>query len=61
MSDISLAIRQLLILQKGSVHARAEGSDVSIDLFVYDPSHILPALFAGLVGLSLLVHTYQNW
>ncbi|KAJ5081656.1 hypothetical protein NUU61_009920 [Penicillium alfredii] len=29
-------------------------------LYLYNPSHILPAVFAALVGISLLLHIYQN-
>lgn len=29
-------------------------------LFPYAPSHILPAVFAAVVGVSLLLHAYQN-
>ncbi|KAK4539697.1 hypothetical protein LTR36_010460 [Oleoguttula mirabilis] len=30
-------------------------------LYFYDPSHALPAAFAALVGLSLILHIYQNF
>jgi hypothetical protein len=30
-------------------------------LYLYNPSHVLPAVFAGVVGASLLLHIYQNW
>lgn len=29
-------------------------------LYIYTPSHILPAVFAALVGASFLLHIYQN-
>lgn len=29
-------------------------------LYLYKPSHVLPAVFAALVGISLLMHTWQN-
>jgi hypothetical protein len=29
-------------------------------LFPYVPSHILPAIFAAIVGVSLVLHAYQN-
>lgn len=29
-------------------------------LYIYNPSHVLPAVFAALTGLSLLWHIYQN-
>lgn len=31
-----------------------------INLYLYQPSHVLPAVFAALVGASLLFHVYQN-
>lgn len=31
-----------------------------ISLYPYAPSHILPAVFAAIVGLSLALHVYQN-
>jgi hypothetical protein len=30
-------------------------------LYLYNPSRVLPAVFAALVGASLLLHVYQNW
>ena len=33
-------------------------SDESV--YLYQPSHALPIVFAVLVGLSLLAHIYQN-
>lgn len=29
-------------------------------LYPYVPSHTLPAVFAAIVGLSLILHVYQN-
>ncbi|KFY88261.1 hypothetical protein V500_06451 [Pseudogymnoascus sp. VKM F-4518 (FW-2643)] len=29
--------------------------------YAYDPSHALPAVFAALVGISFLLHTWQNF
>lgn len=29
-------------------------------LYLYHPSHVLPALFAALVGISLVIHIFQN-
>ncbi|KFY60403.1 hypothetical protein V496_05339 [Pseudogymnoascus sp. VKM F-4515 (FW-2607)] len=29
--------------------------------YAYDPSHALPAVFAALVGISLILHTWQNF
>lgn len=29
-------------------------------LYAYNPSHVLPAVFAALVGTSLIIHIYQN-
>jgi hypothetical protein len=28
--------------------------------YLYKPSHILPAVFAALVAISLILHTFQN-
>jgi hypothetical protein len=28
--------------------------------YAYNPSHVLPAVFAALVGISLIIHTWQN-
>ncbi|KAJ5383781.1 hypothetical protein N7517_001692 [Penicillium concentricum] len=39
----------------------SNNSDAETNLYLYDPSHILPAVFAALVGLSLLLHIYQNY
>lgn len=30
------------------------------NIYPYEPSHILPAIFTALVGTSLLIHIYQN-
>lgn len=30
-------------------------------LYAYQPSHIAPAVFAAVVGISLIVHTLQNF
>lgn len=27
--------------------------------YAYDPSHVAPAIFAALVGVSFLIHVYQ--
>lgn len=36
-------------------------SDTRIEnYYAYDASHVLPAVFAGIVGLSLLIHIWQN-
>jgi hypothetical protein len=29
-------------------------------IYAYEPSHILPAVFATLIGLSLVLHIIQN-
>jgi hypothetical protein len=29
-------------------------------LYPYEPNEILPVIFATLIGISLLFHTYQN-
>lgn len=29
-------------------------------LYLYHPSHVLPAVFAALVGVSLIIHIFQN-
>jgi hypothetical protein len=29
-------------------------------IYAYEPSHILPAVFAALIGLSLVLHIIQN-
>lgn len=34
--------------------------DQEKSLFPYVPSHVLPAVFAALVGVSLVLHVYQN-
>lgn len=34
---------------------------LSESLYHYEPSHVLPAVFAALVGASLLLHIYQNF
>lgn len=31
------------------------------DIYSYQPNHVAPAIFAALVGTSLLIHTYQNF
>ncbi|KAJ5506571.1 RTA-like protein [Penicillium expansum] len=36
-------------------------SDTEANLYLYNPSHILPAVFAALVGTSLFLHIYQNY
>ncbi|KAJ5495757.1 hypothetical protein N7539_000873 [Penicillium diatomitis] len=36
-------------------------SDTVISYYRYDPSHVAPAVFAGVVGLSLVVHIWQNF
>ncbi|KAI2794441.1 hypothetical protein POX_a01040 [Penicillium oxalicum] len=33
----------------------------TIDYYKYDPSHIAPAVFAGVVGISLIIHIWQNF
>ena len=35
-------------------------SDSSETVYLYDPNHAAPAVFAALVGLSLLWHVEQN-
>jgi hypothetical protein len=35
-------------------------SNTTESLYLYSPSHILPAVFAAVVGLSLVLHIYQN-
>ena len=29
-------------------------------IYAYEPSHVLPAVFAALIGLSLVLHIVQN-
>jgi hypothetical protein len=29
-------------------------------LYLYQPSHVLPAVFAALIGISLAIHIFQN-
>jgi hypothetical protein len=29
-------------------------------LYPYEPNEILPVVFGTLIGISLLIHTYQN-
>jgi hypothetical protein len=29
-------------------------------IYAYEPSHVLPAVFAALIGLSLVLHIIQN-
>ena len=39
------------------------GQDKSLtdaSIYAYEPSHILPAVFAALIGLSLVLHIIQN-
>jgi hypothetical protein len=31
-----------------------------VSLYAYEPSHVLPAVFAALIGLSLVLHAVQN-
>lgn len=38
----------------------SNNSDAEVNLYLYNPSHILPAVFAALVGVSLFLHIYQN-
>ncbi|KAJ5168778.1 uncharacterized protein N7482_004372 [Penicillium canariense] len=35
--------------------------DEVVNYYKYDPSHALPAVFAGIVFLSLVAHTWQNF
>lgn len=35
-------------------------TDKAESIYLYNPSHILPAVFAAIVGLSLLFHVFQN-
>ncbi|KAK5109639.1 hypothetical protein LTR62_006876 [Meristemomyces frigidus] len=39
----------------------ARGVQGTDNAYIYQPSHVLPIVFAILVGLSLLVHIYQNF
>ncbi|KAJ5164277.1 uncharacterized protein N7500_006107 [Penicillium coprophilum] len=39
----------------------SNNTDRETTLYLYNPSHILPAVFAALVGLSFLLHVYQNY
>ncbi|KAJ5956056.1 hypothetical protein N7501_010335 [Penicillium viridicatum] len=39
----------------------SNNSDAEANLYLYNPSHILPAVFAALVGASLFLHIYQNY
>ena len=34
--------------------------DEFISYYRYDPSHVLPAVFAGVVFVSLVAHIWQN-
>jgi hypothetical protein len=35
-------------------------TSTSDGLYQYHPSHVLPAVFAALIGISLILHIYQN-
>ncbi|KAK2760764.1 hypothetical protein FQN54_002000 [Arachnomyces sp. PD_36] len=41
--------------------SNSQDEDGGVGFFEYDPSHILPAVFAALVGLSMVFHVYQNF
>jgi hypothetical protein len=30
-------------------------------LYAYNPSHVAPAVFAAVIGISFLVHVFQNF
>jgi len=47
----------------GFYHSLAMSSDTAppTSYYLYDPSHVLPAVFAALVGISLTVHITQNF
>jgi hypothetical protein len=34
--------------------------DKFVSYYRYDPSHVLPAVFAGVVFVSLVAHIWQN-
>lgn len=38
----------------------ADGQEKPHGYYLYKPSHILPAVFAALVGISLIFHILQN-
>lgn len=51
----------LLQLTTRSPYSMSAGSKSQPDsLYPYSPSHALPAVFATLIGISLLIHVYQN-
>ncbi|KAJ5287481.1 hypothetical protein N7478_003167 [Penicillium angulare] len=35
-------------------------TDSSVSYYLYQPSHVLPAVFAAVVGISMLLHVFQN-
>lgn len=35
-------------------------TDEVISYYLYKPSHVLPAVFAAIVGISMLLHVFQN-
>lgn len=37
-----------------------DGQEKPHGYYLYKPSHILPAVFAALVAISLILHTLQN-
>lgn len=38
----------------------SDGCLTEYSLYAYTPNHALPAVFAGIVGVSLIIHCYQN-
>ena len=52
-------MRQGSEIQFGALHTMSS-NDESFSFYLYEPSHVLPALFAALVGISMLLHVYQN-
>lgn len=37
-----------------------DGPEKPHGYYLYKPSHVLPAVFAALVAMSLILHTLQN-
>lgn len=35
-------------------------TDEVVSYYLYKPSHVLPAVFAAIVGVSMLLHVFQN-
>lgn len=52
---ISIDIQSSLVLIMA-----ADGQEKPHGYYLYKPSHILPAVFAALVAISLILHILQN-